>query len=137
MTWKVDELATDNRDPNTTWIWIDHGARYFEVFPWELVQNAIENAHVDVREELLFQAGNVQGPAEERLWDLCDQEIKMRMEAYYPEFAAEMQGDQEPSEDAQRAWNECTSYIIGAIYFHFARCAFDSEYRHHHQSWRE
>ena len=137
---RVNDMAEDNRDPSTTWIWIDHGERYFEVFPWDLVQNAILNAHVDVSDDLLFQAGNMQGALEEKLWDLFDGAITSRMRAYHPEHFAELQKaieeNRDPNEPAQLAWNECSSYIIGAAYFHFARCAFDDEYQKHYQPWR-
>ncbi len=54
----------DNRDPATTWLWIDK-VRYIEVNPVELIANMVENCHVgmvefeDVTEDQLNHAVSI------------------------------------------------------------------------------
>jgi hypothetical protein len=42
---QVEVESTDNRDVNTTWLWIEPNA-YVEVDPVDLLLNALENANV-------------------------------------------------------------------------------------------
>ena len=37
------DFTVDNRDPGTTWLWLDGTGDYIEVNPYELIENAVEN----------------------------------------------------------------------------------------------
>ena len=47
------DAVIDNRDPGTTWIWLEGTGDYVEVSPVELVENMIENC----REWILAEQG--------------------------------------------------------------------------------
>lgn len=51
MKEQVDIKSTDNRDPHTTWLWIND-RQYVEVNPIELVYNVIENLPEEEQPEL-------------------------------------------------------------------------------------
>lgn len=132
---RIGSFTTDNRDPLTTWIWVGEGAqqRYVEVFPWELVENAIENVHSGLTEEHRKEVNNIAGHFEDDLMDALDGRISQLMEKFYPQELAELKAANEEAidapGDAYDAWNECTWMILGSACFHLARMSFDRAYR--------
>lgn len=57
MVKEVPVVETDNRDPRTTWLWIND-KEYVEVDPYDLVENSIENLPEEEQEQYrsAFQA---------------------------------------------------------------------------------
>jgi len=137
-TCHIQEFTTDNRDPLTTWIWIDHGSRFVEVFPWELVQNAIENAGIEFTELEMDKIISI--TSDDDLQDYIAGKAWKIFEERYPEQAADIrkadETDHSPKEESWDPLNEIIGMCIGAGYFITARYAFDRAFRELVSPWR-